>query len=164
MQHWSSLSTRINKSRFGGDWKKLDFVFDQTDHALTIVPDLCIAYISGIVIFRSQLREALFPFISPRMEFLPISVERADWILLNCLETSRSYIGSSSVFMRGLDSQICFTQHLEFAADQTPEADLFTLEDSNRAELFCLEAFKERIEQHSLSGIEFGQVGLVVGR
>lgn len=139
---------------------KLVFKFDaEATGEIKPVPDISPSYVSGMLLFRSTLMPALFPAPCPDLEFLPIRVAGEDWRLLNCLKTTKGYDAEASKFFRGETGQIFFVQHLVVTDPTVAGCELFTLEDSNRAQLYCLPAFKERIEALGLKGLKFREIG-----
>lgn len=158
-RRWVMLSKEINRNRINKTWPKLNFSFSIEDGEFSEVPDLCTVYVPGFLAFRADLAGKLFPILSEDLELLRISVDNCDWMLLNCLRTSKGYNDQTSIFVRGLNSEIVYTQHLEMTDPSLANAEVFTLIDSNRGELFALPLFKQRVESLGLKGVDFRKVG-----
>lgn len=114
----------------------------------------------GALVFPSYLALTIFPSPCPELEFLPVQVNGEDWRLLNCLKTTKGYDAEASQFLRGEGDKIFWVQHLVVTDPSIEECELFTLEDSNRALIFCLPSFKERIEKLGLKGLSFREIGV----
>ena len=76
------------------------------------------------------------------------------------MKTLKSYDEQSSLLYRSLDGRVCFVNHLELI-DLPDGTEAFTLEDSNRAELFVSEALKQRFDRSGAKGITFRKIGRV---
>jgi hypothetical protein len=159
---WESISAAINRSPIAGDGLPRVFDFQQVDKQAVSLPDICTVYISGALAFRSELKEQLFPHPSTNLEFLPITASGESWLLLNCLQAASDIDPAGSEVMRGLNGDICFVMEIRVTDPKAQEWDVFTLTDSNRAQLFVTDAFRERVQKLKLKGITFRAIGEVV--
>jgi hypothetical protein len=150
----------INRKPLVATWRIPRLKLNTDEHPGATAPDISTLYMSGVVAFRSEVRDVVFPIGADGIEFLPILVAGAPWLLANCLTTLKSYDVRTSRFFRGLTGEIYLVDRLNLLAGPT-SGEVFTIEDSNRAELFVLESFKQRIERSKLNGITFREIGRV---
>ena len=161
-EDWASIGAALNRSSLvGGEFPRW-FDFKQVDEQGAFLPDICTVYISGALAFRADLKEQLFPSPSKNLEFLPITASGKPWLLLNCLQAVSGIDPNDSTVMRGLNGEICLVMKLRVTDLQAHEWDVFTLTDSNRAQLFVSSAFVERVQGLKLKGISFQEIGEVV--
>lgn len=156
---WESIRAKINRSSMVGEWCPPLFDFLQIDKKMVNVPDICTVYISGALAFRAELKERLFPVPSANLEFLPLTVSGKPWLLLNCLQAASSINPERSEVMRGINGEIFFVIKIRVTDPDARYWEVFTLADSNRAQLFVTDAFRGRVQKHKLKGITFQAVG-----
>jgi len=127
-------------------------------------PDIC-EYHEGLFV-PPNLLDAVFPTKPPELEFLPVLIDGEDWLLLNCLKTTKDYDQERSKFHRDNDDrrQIYMIDYVVIHDPTVESVGLFTLEDSNRAVLFATQTFVDRIHQLGLKGISFREIGLLEPR
>lgn len=159
---WGSLGAVLNRSSLVGGEFPNSFDFKQVDEQGVFLPDICTVYIFGALAFRADLKEQLFPNPSKNLEFLPITASGKPWLLLNCLQAVSGIDPDGSTVMRGLNGEICLVMKLRVTDPQAHEWDVFTLTNSNRAQLFVSSAFVERVKGLKLKGISFQEIGEVV--
>jgi hypothetical protein len=161
VSRWDLIGTTINKVPFSTELPPYEFYFQQFEEGDNNVPDICSVYISGAIAFRADLKEQLFPSFSEKLEFLSIKASGVPWLLLNCLQAASSIRPEGSEVMRGLNGDICFVMKVLVNDPKAKEWDVFTLADSNRAQLFVTESFRARFERLKLKGITFQAIGAI---
>lgn len=159
---WPSIGAELNRVPMMGVDPALVFDFKQVDVKTLDLPDVCSVYIPGALAFKEELKNGLFPNSSTELEFLPITVSGKPWLLLNCLQTASGIDAAGSEVMRGLNGEICFVMKIRVTDPKAQEWDVFTLTDSNRAQLFVTNAFRERFERLGLKGVSFQAIGEIV--
>lgn len=137
----------------------MEFAFRVADERSAEVPGICTVYVSGVLAMRTDVKEALFCDACDGLEFLPITVDGEQWLLLNCLNAVTRFDESKSNVMRGLTGEIFMVLKLSVVDPMAQHCELFTLSHSNRMELFALPSFKRRVEKLHLKGITFRRVG-----
>lgn len=158
-QKWQALSKAINRHSLIGRWTRLDLRFEQADVENELVPDIASVYLPGVLAFRASLKSALFPAPCCALEFLPICVGHEEWYMLNCLKTTRLYDRDASLMMRGLDQQVFLVQKLFVNDSSIGECGVFTIEDSNRGQLFMLASMVRTVKRLKLRGLDFENIG-----
>ena len=161
VSRWNSIGAAINKVSFSTEVSQYEFYFRQFEGEAKGVPDICTVYISGAIAFRADLKEQLFPSASENLEFLSIEASGVPWLLLNCLQVASSIKVEDSEVMRGLNGDICFVMKVLVDDPKAKKWDVFTLADSNRAQLFVTQAFRARFEKLKLKGITFQAIGAI---
>jgi hypothetical protein len=161
ISRWNLIDAEINKVPFTKEVSPYEFYFRQFGEDDNNVPDVCTVYISGAIAFRADLKDQLFPSASEKLEFLSIKASGVPWLLLNCLQAASSIKAEGSEVMRGLNGDICFVMKVIVNDLKAKEWDVFTLADSNRAQLFVTEAFRTRFEKLKLKGITFQAIGAI---
>jgi len=150
---WQDVTKDLNRSSLAGGWKAVELELHTFDRSESEVPDIGTIHVPGALAFRAELLDALLPS-RERLELLPLIVNSQQWLLVNCLNWVDSYDESKSKVMRGLNGDIFMVLKLILGAGQSaPE--LFTLTESNRAQLFATDSFKARVERLNLKGITF---------
>lgn len=139
----------------------MEFEFDPEDKTSVQISSICTVYMSGILAFRADVKTELFPEACFGLEFLPITVDAKPWLLLNCLNTVMHFDETKSSVMRGGNGDIFMVLELTVTEPVDRQHELFTLSQSNRAQLFALPSFKNRVEKLGLEGITFHRVGEV---
>ena len=137
----------------------MEFEFRAVDRKSTKLPDICTAYLPGVVAFRAALKSALFPSKCDDLEFLPITVAGMQWLLMNCLKTVRQFDEQKSQVLRGLNGEIFMVVKLCVTDPAARDCEVFTLAESNRTQLFARTSLKDRIKKLQLEGITFRRVG-----
>lgn len=156
---WANATASLNRASISGGGFPLPLVFHEPNKSTVNRPDIATVYISGALAFRAALKELLFPSAPPALEFLPITVEGEAWWLLNCFQAVSDVDPARSAFMNGLNGEICFVMKLCVTDPQAQDWELFTLRDSNRAQLFATDAFRDRVQKLGLHGISFAPIG-----
>lgn len=150
----------LNRERRLADWTPLDFTLF-SDGNSSFTPDICTAYYSGVLVLRAELRAQIFPDDCDGIEFLPVHVDGTDWNLVNCLNTTHDYDPKESLYSRCLNGEIFLVQRLRVSETILGKFEIFTIDDSNRAQLFAVESFVNRIKRLKLKGITFKEIGIV---
>jgi len=162
LSRWSrfDLEVPLNFQPIAPMVPPMEFEFIQDgDKSRLPIPDISMASPRGMLIFPASMIHSIFPNPCPKFEFLPVVVLGKDWCLMNCLKSTKGYEAERSTLIRAENGLIYFVQHLLVTDDSVENCELFTLEDSNRAQLFCVLPFKERIEQLGLKGLRFREIG-----
>lgn len=112
---------------------------------------------------RSRFVDNVFPSRSNEIEFLPVFVDGEEWMFINCLKVTSGYDEGRSKFMRdgGREKQIFMINHVVVTDASVKEAELFTLDDSNRAWIIATDSFVERVRQLDLRGLGFREIGFL---
>lgn len=106
----------------------------------------------------------LLPNLSADWELLPILIEDEPWYLVNVLRTTHAYDPERSDFRRfSSEGALIFSCREVVLTDPALlDADVFTLEDSTRGQVFVTETFKQRIEQAGIGyAVDFREVGWI---
>jgi hypothetical protein len=149
----------LNRAPLMEGWSVLEFEFAPVDSESLSPPDISTVYLPGVIAFRTDLKEALFPSPCESLEFLPVKVAGIEWTLLNCLKITNQYDSRRSTCLRGANKEIFLVQKI-VVTDQTLGAcGIFTIEDSNRGQLFVLPSVRARVMRLGLQGINFREVG-----
>jgi hypothetical protein len=156
---WHQLLGQLNNRPLAKEWSRLEFVFHTDSKRKRKAPDISTVYISGSIAFRAELKDRIFPSPCGEFEFLPILVSGEEWLILNCLKTTRQVDEKQSEVIRIGDGPIFMIQKLVVNDLSLEQCEVFTVEDSNRAELIVLPSFKERIETLKLQGLTFREIG-----
>ena len=64
--------------------------------------------------------------------------------------------------MRGLNGEICYVMKIRVTDPKAQGWDVFTLNDSNRSQLFVTRSFRERFKKLGLHGVSFKAIGELV--
>ena len=155
---WRRQSQGLNKDSLVEGWQPLTFTLESFGKDDAAVPDIATIYISGALALRSDKVSDLFPDCGG-LEFLPIKVEGKPWFLVNVLTPQAEIDETKSSVLRGLEGEIFMVSELTIAesgADAVSE--LFTLKNSNRAQLFALECFRNRLDYSGMKGITFRSI------
>lgn len=140
-------------------WEVLDFEFKKFNKSKGKIPD--ISLLNGGFALRSDLKHAIFPVPCHELEFLPIKVSGQEWLVVNCLRAIGGYDHENSVAYRGLDGKIFMVIHLIVTDHALAQCEMFVVDDSNRANLFLLPSFMERITVLGLRGLVFKAIGVL---
>jgi hypothetical protein len=158
---WQMLEGKVHRQSLANRWKPLAFRFEAVGKAAVEIPTICTAYLSGLLTFRADLRDKLFPAACDQLEFLPITVDRDDWLLLNCLKTTTGYDAHESLMARGEAGDVFMIQHVVITDGSVRKCGAFTIADSNRAQLLTLASVKDRVRHSGAKGIEFREIGIL---
>lgn len=146
-------------------WAPLEFEFRAVDKRRPMrMPDICTIYARGVLAFRSEVKEALFPAVhADGLEFLPIRVGAGTepWLLLNCLNTVTAFDEKKSQAVRAMNGDIAMMRQVTIVDPMARRYELFTLAQSQRTQLFALSGFKARVDALRLKGMAFRRVGEV---
>jgi hypothetical protein len=147
------------------DWHSLEYKFHFSEKDMkrgwNKIPDICFCSPGGMSI-PINLIDSIFPNIPKEIELLPIVVEGQDWLLLNCLKTTKNYDEKKSQFFRrGEKNQIFMFNHVVVCDASVLNIGLFTLEDSNRAWIIATESFVDLIKNLALKGLGFREIGVL---
>lgn len=127
-------------------------------------PDIC-KYHHGLFV-PHDLLDVVFPVKPPKLEFLPVLIDGEDWLLLNCLKTTKDYDPERSKFYRDNDErqQIYSLEYVVIHDTSVNSVGLFTLDGSNRATLFATQTFVDHINKLGLKGLNFREIGVLEPR
>lgn len=163
ISQWVAIEAKLNKvSMIDVDLTLFAFAFEEIDKKTKHTPDVCSIYISGALAFKREFKDLLFPNATERLEFLPFTVSGKPWLLLNCLQVANDIDMDASSVIRGLNGEICYVMKVYVTDPDVQGLDIFTLNDSNRAQLFVTNVFVERFKKLRLRGIEFQEIGELV--
>ena len=143
-------------------WHPLQYTLYAASENEANEPDICKCVGAGIT-FRLNLLGDIFPKKPDEIELLPVLVDSKDWLFVNCLKTTKGYDTNRSKFLRDSegDKQIFLINYVVVTDASVKDAELFTLEDSNRAWVIATESFVERIKSHKLNGLGFREIGFL---
>jgi hypothetical protein len=158
---WGDLVKKINRQSLASKWRPLAFRFASVGETDTLKPTICSVYLPGVLAFRSDLRDCLFPASCPELELLPIDVADEKWLLVNCLKSTGEYDRELSVLFRRENGEIFFISRVVVRDDSVRSCGLFTISDSNRGQLLFLSAVKERVTKCGAAGINFPPIGVL---
>lgn len=156
---WQMLEGKINRQSLANGWTPLIFRFEAVGKAAVIAPTICSVYLPGVLAFRAELRDALFPAPCDELEFLPIKVAGESWWLLNCLKSTNGYDARESLLARGDKREVFMIQRVVVTDDSVRACGVFTIADSNRGQLLVLASVKDRISRSGAQGIDFREIG-----
>ncbi len=151
----------LNFKALTATWNVPDFEFNNIGKTISKRPDIWI--VGGCIVFPSLMKNALFPAPCPDLEFLPINASGDEWLLVNCLKSSNGYDQKESILYRSLEGQIFMIDYLVMNDDSLRTHELFTLTDSNRATVFVLPSFADRVRSLGLKGLTFKEIGTLKG-
>lgn len=160
-EDWQRLEGKLNHQRLASDWAPLDFCFKATGKTAVLTPSICSVYFPGVLAFRSELRDVIFPSPCGELEFLPIRADDESWFLLNCLKSTSQYDPQQSVMMRSANGGVFFIQRVVVNDNSVRACGVFTIEDSNRGQLLVLPSVKERITKARAHGLNFPEIGVL---
>lgn len=123
--------------------------------------DATAVYSGGFAISKLKANN-FFSEIHSEIEFLNILVDSEPWYFVNCLSKVDVFDEARSSVGRGLDGRVFFVSRLVLSEASLDGLDLFTLGNSNRAQLFVSKRFKDRAEAMCLRGICFREIGEVI--
>lgn len=157
---WALIDEFVNRKPMPAGGLSANFHFDQREGFG--LPDICTVCYSGVLAFRGDLKDKIFPHPADELEFLHINVENSSWLLLSCLRAASEIDLGYSDVARGLSGEIFYVVKVRVTDLRAKAWEMFTLKDSNRAQLFVTNEFRERVEKLGLKGIEFKEVGEII--
>jgi hypothetical protein len=149
----------LNQKSLAENWIPLSCKLETCDKNSIEIPSICTLYISGLIAFRAELRDALFPTEKPELELLPIRVADQPWLVVNCLASVVKFDEKKSQIMRDESKQIFMILRLQLDSASVNGYEMFTLDESNRAQVFVTESFRDRVQGLNLKGITFQSIG-----
>ncbi|WP_439590389.1 hypothetical protein [Hydrogenophaga sp.] len=161
------LFERMHRASLLPTWKPLEFAFQPAGKKGVSLPEICTIYARGILAMRSDVKDALFPWVAldAHWEFLPIVVAQERWWLLNCLVTVTEIDEEGSAAMHALNGEAVMMQTLTVCDPKAWRHELFTLARPSCAQqLFARPAFKSRVERLRLKGLEFKRMGRLIAQ
>lgn len=158
---WQALEGKINRQSLAKSWTPLRFRFEAIGKTAVQTPTICTVYLPGVLAFRAELRDVLFPTPCAELEFLPIAVGAESWLLLNCLKSTNGYDSRESLMARGDKREVFMIQRILVTDDSVRECGVFTVADSNRGQLLVLASVKDRVTKSGAQGIEFREIGVL---
>lgn len=159
-ENWKRISGKINRVPMFEDWLPLKLEMRAMDKRGPKVPSIATVYLSGLLAFPAWVKEKLFP-TSKGLEFLPVEVDGEPWLLLNCLNAAETFDEDGSEAWRAGEGQIFTVLRLKVTDPKVRGLELFTLDGSNRAQLFATPSFIARVQTLKLEGIVFNRIGEV---
>lgn len=159
-REWQTLESKINRQSLAKSWTPLTFRFEAVGKAALLTPTICSVYLPGVLAFRADLRDALFPAPCGELEFLPIKVAGESWWLLNCLKSTKGYDARESLMARGDKGEVFMIQRIVVNDESVRACGVFTVADSNRGQLLALASVKDRVTKSAAQGIEFREIGV----
>ncbi len=148
----------ITQKRLLSSWKIADAQFIDVESKRQPPPNLCLFV--GCLILPVKLKKAIFPEETQDIEFLPISISGESWLIANCLRTTQHYDSSQSIVYRSVENNKIFMVARMVVNDPSLEhSEMFTIDDSNRTQIFVHPNFVERIKSLGLRGVNFKEIG-----
>jgi hypothetical protein len=148
----------INREPLLADWKTPVAYFMNVENKSEKKPSMNL--FGGSLMFAARFKQAIFPKESEDIEFLPISVSEEPWLIANCLRTTRHYDPSKSIVYRsGENKEIFMVAHMVVNDASLEQCEMFTIDDSNRTQIFVQPSFVERIKALGLKGVNFKEIG-----
>ena len=143
-------------------WRTLQYGLFASSKRESNEPDICKCMSVGMTL-RADLVDNVFPNTANEIELLPVLVDGKDWLFVNCLKTTMGYDAGRSKFLRSSEenNHIFMINYVVVTDGSVKEAELFTLEDSNRAWVIATDSFVERIKRHKLNGLDFREIGFL---
>lgn len=152
---WQRQSQGLNKDSLVEGWQPLAFTLESFGKDDVAVPDIATISFPGALALRSNRVSDVFPDCGG-LEFLPIKVDGNPWFLVNVLTPQAEIDETKSSVLRALGGEIFMVLELTIASNSAQVvAELFTLKNSNRAQLFALESFRNRLDRTGMKGITF---------
>lgn len=158
---WHSMVSQLNRRRLVEKWPQLQFELQTVDAQSALVPNICAVTLPGIIAFGAQFRSIFLPTEESNFELLPIDVQGQSWLLLNCLCSADEYDRRRSRVMVGANGEVFLVVELHMAGAKAPACEFFTLNHSNRGQLFVRDSFKRRVEEVHMEGIAFRKIGSI---
>jgi hypothetical protein len=147
--------------RLTGSWTPMKFSLFEADYEV----DKPIGDFSGIasvvpLIVSSKTRDVLSSFVKDQVEFLPIETEVGDFQALNvmivdCLDHSKSK------FKRFNDGRIMRVEKYAFKPETLKGLHIFRIPEEVMSRIYVDKAFKEIVEENSLTGLDFNKIPMV---
>jgi hypothetical protein len=159
-REWQRLASKINRQSLLKSWTPLTFQFEAIGKTAKLTPAIGSVYLPGVLAFRAELRDALFPAPCGELEFLPIKVAGESWWLLNCLKSTKGYDARESLMARGDKGEVFMIQRIVVSDESVRTCGVFTVADSNRGQLLALASVKDRVRESGAQGIEFREIGV----
>jgi hypothetical protein len=159
---WLKISDSINRETFANTLNEAKFKFLEDEFGGSEKPDITCIYISSALAIDQKFRGELFPTLEAGFEFCRSMLDGNPWFLLNCRKALNSIDLERSHVMRDAaeeGGQIFMITKLIMKADPSDAPELFVLDGSNRAQLFAIDSFKERVKTIKLNGITFTKIG-----
>jgi hypothetical protein len=140
-------------------WKMADAQFVDVEKKHRPPPDICL-FSLGCLMVPAGLKKAIFPEEPEDIEFLPISVSGEPWLIANCLRTTRLYDPSKSILYRSAEDEKIFMVVRVVINDASLEqCEMFTIDDSNRTQIFVQPSFVDRVNALGFKGVNFKEIG-----
>lgn len=154
-----AMTSTLNTKPLLDSWKIIDFEFKAFRRSGKKRPDITL--LGGGLAFRKELKHLIVPSPCPELEFLPIRASGEEWLLINCLKTTKRYDHASSLLFRRGAGQVYMINHIVVEDDTLERCEIFVVEDSNRSTLLVLPKFVERFAKLGIAGIEFKEIGVL---
>jgi hypothetical protein len=138
-------------------WVPYEFDFYVGDKKNGRRPD--ITNMMPCLAFRRELKDLILPLQDDYLELLPIKASGEDWLILNCLRTTNCYDEGESILHRDPTGQIFMVQKLRITNQSIGDAELFTVDGSNRSYTYLLQPMVDRILGLHLEGLTFRAIG-----
>lgn len=149
---------QLHFERKSKSWKTLDFVLSaESKKKKEPMPD--VASTAYSLVFRSDLKNALFPEENNDLEFLEVNVSDSKWLLVNCLTSTTKIDERRSSVSRSITGQIFAFYNMVVVDPDVSKVPCFAIDGSNRANLFFLDGFVSRFRKLGLNGVEFMEIG-----
>lgn len=161
IREWVPLRSIIHKSARAEE-TQIKFHFELTNKKAAKIPDICTVYNSGIIAFSIELINLILPNSHIAIELIPIQVNGKPWVILSCLQSAIDIDIENSQIMRGLSGEIFSITKIRVTDTKARDWEMFTIDGSNRTQLFVTESFRDRIEKSKLKGITFKEIGEIV--
>lgn len=158
---WENIREFINRKPMPDADSVPEFKFKEFKEKSADFPRICTVYFPGVLAFRRELKNKIFPIYSGNLEFFPITVLNEPWLLLSCLQAAEIDVNSSSV-MRGINGEIWHIMNIFVTDPKAKSWEIFTLKDSNRTQIFVTNTFRERIQKLGLNEIGFKEAGELI--
>jgi hypothetical protein len=117
--------------------------------------------VGGGLAFSGELKNLIFPSPCSELEFLPIRVSSNEWLVTNCLKTTKRYDHKNSIVFRRGGGQIYMINNIIIEDPDLKHSEIFVVEDSNRTSLLVLPEFVERVAKLGLMGVNFKEIGVL---
>lgn len=147
----------LNFRKMSDEWVSLHFDFFVDKKKKGRRPD--ITNMMPCIAFREELRESIFPVENADVELLPIVVSGEDWLIVNCLRSTSAIVESKSVLHRDGSGTIFMVQKLVVLSSELEDAEIFTVDGSNRSYSFLVDSFVNRVVDLKLEGLTFAEIG-----
>ena len=152
----------LNKRRLSDEWTAIGVRSLDVGDIGALLPGICVLNTGALAVANSDLAR-VFDGLPIEVEYLPLEVDGQSWSIVNCLSDVDGVVDQESNVMRAGNGEIFMVLRLVLGAQAISVPPLFTLTNSNRAQIFATSEFVNRIVESGVRGLQFDEIGKVCG-